>query len=245
MTSQARHGGGKAAGAELVRVVVAESDRGSDAAPIASGLEGRGISVLARADDIASTMLQASRVKAQVVVITNRFTDSLEVLCSRLQELEPRPRTLLLEGEGDEATLFRAIEAGVDGYATSASGEAVLAEAISALSRGESVIPPAMLGPLLRYLIERRREAASAAEQLVQLTPREREVLALLADGLDQRAIGSALFISPDTARTHIQRVLRKLNVHSRAEAIDLIARNGLVDRLERMVESNGVRHDR
>ena len=94
-----------------------------------------------------------------------------------------------------------------------------------------------MLGPLLRHLIERRREAASAADQLVQLTPREREVLALLADGLDQRAIGAALFISPETARTHIQRLLRKLGVHSRAEAVDLITRNGLVDRLERMVE--------
>lgn len=237
MTSQRRHGEENAAGAGLVRIVLAGPRDGSDAASTVSGLGDRGISVLARTDDVASSVLQASRVGAQVVLVTDGFTDPLALLCSRLHELKPRPFTLLLELEGDEASLFRAIEAGVDGYATRASGEAVLVEAIRALSRGESVIPPAMLGPLLRYLIQRRREAAAVAEQLVQLTPREREVMSLLANGLDQRAIGEALFISPDTARTHIQRVLRKLGVHSRAEAIELIARNGLVDRLERMVE--------
>ena len=237
MTSQRRQGNESAAGADLIRVVLAGPGRGNDTAPDVNVFEGRGISVLARADDIASVVLQAMRVEAQVVLIADGFADSLDVLCSRLQELELQPRTLLLEQKGDEASLFRAIEAGVDGYATTASGEATLAETIRALSRGESVIPPSMLGPLLRHLIDRRREAASAAEQLMQLTPREREVLARLADGMDHRAIGTALFISPDTARTHIQRVLRKLGVHSRAEAVDLITRNGLVDRLERMVE--------
>jgi two-component system, NarL family, nitrate/nitrite response regulator NarL len=73
----------------------------------------------------------------------------------------------------------------------------------------------------------------------VTLTPREREVLSLLVEGRDATGIAAVLFISPETARTHVQRVLRKLGVHSRLEAITLVATTGLADRLERMVERN------
>jgi DNA-binding NarL/FixJ family response regulator len=194
-----------------------------------------GVSVVACTDDVPCTVLQAGRVGAEVVIITKAFADQFLVdLCSQVQALHAGPKILLVDDEGNEESLLLAIEAGVDGYVASTSD---IGEAVRALSRGESVIPPAMLGPLLRRLIERRREAAVVAEYLVQLTPREREVLLLLVEGLDQGAISRSLFISPDTARTHIQRVLRKLGVHSRAEAISLFSRTGLADRLERMVE--------
>jgi two-component system, NarL family, response regulator DevR len=191
----------------------------------------------ANSEDIPRTVLQAERVQADVVVLTSCFRGSKRDLCSRLQLLDPPPRTLVLAERGDEDALLEAIEAGVDGYVIGAVDEAHTLDAMRALPRGESVIPPTMLGSLLRRLIERRREATRAAEQLVRLTPREREVLALLVDGLDQEAISSVLFIAPDTTRTHVQRLLRKLGVHSRAEAIALIAQSGLADRLERMVE--------
>jgi DNA-binding NarL/FixJ family response regulator len=187
--------------------------------------------------DIPCTVLQAERVQADVVVVTDGFRGAKSDLCSRLQLLDPPPRTLVLADREDEGALLEAIEAGVDGYAIGAIGDAHTLDAIRALQRGESVIPPTMLGSLLRGLIERRREATRAADQLVRLTPREREVLALLVEGLDQEGISSALFISPDTTRTHVQRLVRKLGVHSRAEAIALIVTSGLAERLERMVE--------
>jgi DNA-binding NarL/FixJ family response regulator len=198
---------------------------------------GHGLVVVATADDAASTVLQAKRVAADVVVVAAALRDPLPQLCADLHQLKHRPRTIVLDGTGDEETLLQAIESGVDGYVTGASGLEGLGEAIRAIARGESVVPPAMLGPLLRRLIERRREATRAADRLDTLTPREREVLALLVEGRDQAGIAGVLFISPETARTHVQRVLRKLGVHSRLEAVTLVAQTGLADRLERLVE--------
>ena len=195
------------------------------------------IDVVATADDLASTMLQASRTSPEVVVVSTSLMSALPELCRQLRGMDQPPRILVADEQPDEHALLEAIEAGADGYTSGAYGVRGLAAAIRAVDRGESVVPAAMLGPLLRRLIQRQREAAEAADRLVRLTPREREVLSLLAEGLDQQGIAAALVISPETARTHLQRVLRKLGVHSRTEAVALIVRTGLADRLERIIE--------
>jgi DNA-binding NarL/FixJ family response regulator len=191
--------------------------------------------VTATDGDVDATILQTQRVRPSVVVVPSRH--DLPHLCARLQELDGAPPTLVFDRLGSEDSLLHAIESGAAGYVTGNGGLAGLAQAVHAIANGDSVVPPAMLGPLLRRLIERQREAASAMERLVVLTPREREVLALLAEGRDAAGIASVLFISPETARTHLQRVLRKLGVHSRREAIALVATSGLAERLGRMVE--------
>jgi DNA-binding NarL/FixJ family response regulator len=195
------------------------------------------VDVVAVAEDIGSSALQCQRVRPQVVVVAAALIDGVPRLCAEVAVLEPRVGTLVLDRHPDEETLLRSIEAGASGYVTGQGGLAGVAEAIRFIARGQSVVPPAMLGPLLRRLIERQREASRAAERLVALTPREREVLSLLVDGMDLQRIAATLVISPETARTHVQRVLRKLGVHSRLEAIALVAKSGMVDRLERMVE--------
>jgi DNA-binding NarL/FixJ family response regulator len=90
-----------------------------------------------------------------------------------------------------------------------------------------------MLGPLLSDLLDQRRDHESALIKLGDLSPREREVLALVARGAKTSAIGEALFISPETARTHIQNILTKLGVHSRLEAAAFVIENGLLDHLD------------
>jgi DNA-binding NarL/FixJ family response regulator len=220
-----------------VRTVIAGTDEARCDA-LRGALQGApGVQVLAVTSDPATTALQAARSLADVVVLADGCERWTGEICSRLAELARRPHTLLVDAEGDEATLLAAMEAGVDGYAVDGATGAGLPEAIRALARGESVMPRVMLGPLLRYLIEQRREAAAAADQLVALTPREREVLAQLVGGHDHNDMAAELFISPETARTHIQRVLRKLGVHSRAEAIELVHRTGMAERLERLIE--------
>ena len=195
------------------------------------------VTVAATADDAATALLQAERVMAQVVILTGSSATSLPVVCEALHALESAPKILFLDGDADEDMLLIAIEAGVDGYTVDTDGVVGVGEAVRSIVRGEAVIPPAMLGSLLRRLIQRRRDAASAADRLVELTRREREVLSLLVDGLDHQRIATALFISPETARTHVQRILRKLDVHSRGEAVALFSQAGLADRLERMVD--------
>lgn len=196
-----------------------------------------GLQVLATVGDHVAAVLLARRVAPDVVVVSTSFEGSLATLCEELQALDPAPRVLLADRTQDEGSLFHAIEVGFDGYTSGAHGMQGLARAIEAIARGESVVPSALLGSLLRWLIERQRQAAGAAERLVSLTRREREVLSLMVEGADQARIASELFISPDTVRTHIQRLLRKLEVHSRAEAVALVAETGLADRLERIVE--------
>ena len=210
----------------LVREAVAESLT-----------QDHGVVVAAVTEDLGTTLLQSERVQADVVVISQRLSGPLAAFCERLHQLDHPPRVLVADAAPDEHALLHAIESGADGYSSGAQGLKGLVEAINAIARGESVVPAAMLGPLLRRLIQRQREAAIAAERLVALTRREREVLSLLVDGLDQEAIAQTLYISPETARTHLQRLLRKLDVHSRAEAVALVAQTGLADRLERIVE--------
>ena len=222
-----------------LRIVHADP-RGIVREAVALALEaGHGISVVASTDDPRTTVLQAERTHADVVVVAGMLNGELEAICHGIRSLEPRPRTLVLDSAGDEDALLRAIEAGADGYLTGTSGLQGLADAVHALAREESVVPPSMLGPLLRRLIQRRRAASAAWSKLDRLTPREREVLGLLVDGLDDVRIADRLVISPETVRTHVQRILRKLEVHSRVEAIAVVAQFGSTDRLERVVEGS------
>ena len=203
---------------------------------VSEALTLNGIDVAATAGDSRATMLQAQRTLPDVVAVAGSLLGPLPRLCAALREIDPAPRVLIIDGDPDDEALLQAIEAGVDGYLTGDSGIDVVSDAVRALATGESVVPPSMLGPLLRRLIQRHREATQAVDQLVALTPREREVLVLLVDGLDDEGMAQRLFISPETARTHVQRILRKLDVHSRVEAVALVAEAGLIDRLERMI---------
>jgi DNA-binding NarL/FixJ family response regulator len=226
-----------AAGA--LRVVHADP-RGIVREAVALAFEvGHDIEVVASTDDPGTTVLQAERTRADVVVVAGMLNGQLATICNGIRSLQPRPRTLVLDCGGDEDALLRAIEAGADGYLTGTSGLHGLVDAVHALARGESVVPPEMLGPLLRRLIQRRRAASDAWSKLDRLTPREREVLGLLVDGLDDVRIADRLVISPETVRTHVQRILHKLEVHSRVQAIAVVAQFGSTEHLERAVEGS------
>lgn len=220
-----------------VRVVLVTGSRPARDVTAQTAEWDHGIVVAATADDLHTAVLQVKRTKPAVVVVSATVGDWLASLCRELRALNPRPRVLLADGDNDTGALLWAIESGVDGYLTRRTSVDAVAEGIRALARGEAVVPPTMLGPLLRRLIERRREADRATEQLVRLTRREREVLARMVEGSKASEIADDLVISPETVRTHIQRILRKLEVHSRDEAVALAARTGLADRLERVVE--------
>jgi two-component system, NarL family, nitrate/nitrite response regulator NarL len=224
-----------------LRIVLAEPRRLLRDAFAEALAIGYGFEVTATDGETASTLLQIERIQPHVVVLAATVRADLVKLCERLNRLFGSPRVLVLDGGGSDEGLLHAIESGAAGYVTGHGGLAGVVEAIHSVARGESVVPPAMLGTLLRRLIERQREAARAAERLMALTPREREVLSLLTEGRDAAGIAAVLFISPETARTHVQRVLRKLGVHSRLEAISLVATTGLADRLERMVERSAL----
>jgi DNA-binding NarL/FixJ family response regulator len=151
---------------------------------------------------------------------------------SIIKDRVPDCRVLVLSSRDDYRALIEILDAGASGYLTKASPLADLIQATRAVNRGEMLVPPRMLGPLLAALLRRRREQHHAYELVSQLTRREREVLALVAEGADNRTIAETLVISPQTARTHIQNILNKLSVHSRLAAAAFVTQNGIVSEL-------------
>ena len=149
-----------------------------------------------------------------------------------IKESVPQCGVLILAGEEDSQALVEALEYGADGYLTKDCALAELIDATKAVHRGDVLIPGRMLGGLLARLMRRRKAQEDALRRIWELTKREREVLALLADGADNETIADALVISPQTARTHIQNILGKLGVHSRLEAAAFVVQNRMMDEL-------------
>lgn len=123
--------------------------------------------------------------------------------------------------------LIESVDAGCRGFLPHTAPLEQVREAIDTILEGGSVIPPDLLGTVLRHLVDRRRVVADDLD-LHLLTDREREVFRLAAQGARKDEIGERLFISPDTARTHLQRVYRKLGINSQAELIALAAGEGV-----------------
>ena len=149
-----------------------------------------------------------------------------------IKDRVPSCRVLVLGATEDCRRLTEVLDAGASGYVTKESPLADLITATRAVHRGETPIPPRMLGPLLTTLLRRKRELDGAHARIARLTRREREVLALLADGADNDHIARMLVISPQTARTHIQNILTKLSVHSRLEAAAFVTQNAIMSDL-------------
>jgi DNA-binding NarL/FixJ family response regulator len=135
---------------------------------------------------------------------------------------------LVLGSNEDYRRLVDLLDAGASGYLTKEAPLADLIHATRAVHHGDTLVPPRMLGPLLTGLLRRRKEQDRAYDRVARLTRREREVLALLAEGADNEGIARVLVISPQTARTHIQNIFGKLSVHSRLEAAAFVTQNGI-----------------
>ena len=140
------------------------------------------------------------------------------------------PVLVLARGQA-EAVLLPALEAGALGVVAGTETYAELVLIIKAALRGEACVPRGMLGSLLRDLIERRRRDDQTLTRYRRLTGRERDVLRMLARGADVSDIAQALVLSPQTVRSHLQHVLDKLEVHSRAEAVGFVLEHDLMDR--------------
>lgn len=193
---------------------------------LASGTD---LEVVAEARDGLQAVAEAERTRPDVALLDANLPNCDGIRAAEMiRERVPECHVIVLSGEEDEQILIRALEAGANGYFTKEYPLAELIEAARAVHRGETLVPTRMLGPLLSRLLHRRRRQEDALRQLARLTRREREVLSLLADGADNDSIAQALIISPQTARTHIQKLLSKLGVHSRLEAAAFVLQNGI-----------------
>ena len=160
----------------------------------------------------------------------------LDVSMPRLNGLEaaaelarraPEIRLLMLSMHDDEQYLFAALRAGASGYVLKSAVDRDLVEACRATMRGEAFLYPDVAAALVREPVA----GGSAADEPLAdpLTPREAEVLTLIAEAYTTRQIAEALFISPKTVENHRGRIFQKLGMHDRVELTRYAIRRGLV----------------
>jgi DNA-binding NarL/FixJ family response regulator len=125
--------------------------------------------------------------------------------------------------------VFRALRAGAAGFLLkSASGER-LAQAVRTVAAGESLLDPAITTRLVEHFLSRPEFDPELRARLDGLTPREREILLLLARGQSNAEMGRELFLSETTVKSHVTRMLSKLSVSSRVQAVVLAYETGLI----------------
>ena len=206
-----------------IRVLIVDDHR-MVAESLASALTERaGIEVVATASTAAEGLDKALAYRPDVVLMDYRLPDENGVVASkRLLARMPELKIAMITSFPNEEVIIGAVEAGCVGFVPKDQPVDEVARAIVAAVRGEAVISPSVLARVLPRL--RRRGGPSEG-----LSPRELDVLRLLAEGLGNDAIAAQLSLTRNTVRNHAQRILTKLGAHSRLEAVAVAARQGLV----------------
>ncbi|MFG6201757.1 response regulator [Nonomuraea sp. JJY05] len=138
-------------------------------------------------------------------------------------------RVLILTTYDTDEYVFDALQAGASGFLLKDAGPAELLHAVRVVAAGDALLAPRITRRLIGQFTARRTAARAAEDRLAVLTEREREVLALVGQGLSNHEIGAALFLSPATARTHVSRAMAKLGARDRAQLVVIAYRTGLV----------------
>jgi DNA-binding NarL/FixJ family response regulator len=136
---------------------------------------------------------------------------------------------LILTTYDTDAYVYEALQAGASGFLLKDAGPAELLHAIRVIAAGEALLAPRITRRLIEQFTAGRSAAQAAEDRLAVLTPREREVLALVGQGLSNDEIGAAMYLSPATARTHVSRAMTKLGARDRAQLVVIAYQTGLV----------------
>jgi DNA-binding NarL/FixJ family response regulator len=161
---------------------------------------------------------------ANVVLLDGDLSaDAAFRLCQELSQRGDTPHVVFLSHSSDPGRIARAIAAGAVGWVCKDESLDHLIEVIRCAARGETWLPPREMGAVLRLLMRGSDPEQDDCDKLLAaLTPREREVLAYLAEGTSRRDLAERLHMSPNTVRTHLQNLMSKLGVHSALEAVAL-----------------------
>ncbi len=185
-----------------------------------------GIEVVAEAGDGAAGVAAVEEHLPDVVLMDLRMpgVNGLEAT-ARITATLPQVAVLVLTMDEDDASVFAALRAGARGYLLKEADGADVHRALLAVGRGEAVFGTGVAGRVVAYF---SGPNGGGAVPFPDLTDREREVLELVAAGLDNTAIARRLFLSPKTVRNRVSDVLGKLQARSRAEAVALARDAGL-----------------
>jgi DNA-binding NarL/FixJ family response regulator len=216
-------------GAREVRVLVLHRDMlVAEALKRALSAEPGVRAVGALAEPVEAIQMAAKRPPQVAVVDLALPGDAAAETVRRLSDVAPRTAVVALSN-GDELSVARAVEAGAAGHVPTSAPLRSLAEYVRRAARGETLVGAGERREMLRRLRHRRAEQATAEQRTNRLTPREVEILQLMADGVRKGDLAPLLGMSPATLRTHVQNIITKLGVHSKTEALAFVIRHGRV----------------
>ncbi len=209
---------------DAVEVLIVQ-DHAMVADALAEALAGRdGLRVVGTAGTATDAVTLVAAHQPHVVLLDLRLADcdDATAVIPDLLRSSPDTKVVVLSAWSDDWSVSRAVEAGCHGYLLKDQRLAELVDGVLAAARGEATFAPAVLSRVLKLL----RPGTVNAESL---TAREGEVLRRLADGLTTEQIAADLYVSVNTVRNHVNNIIRKLNVHSRLEAVSYALRTGLI----------------
>ena len=218
------------AGDDAIAVLIAEAHR-LDRAGFRLLLEREGdVTVVGEAARGEHAVAEARRLGPDVVLLDSGVPglDAVRVT-RRIFEASPAARILLLTASMSDADVFVALQAGAHGVLLRDSGPGDLLRAVRVVSRGGGLLTPGFTRRLAADVVTRMAHAAAVHPELEALTEREREMLALVGHGLSNREIAERLAVTAATVKSHVGRVLAKLNARDRAELVMLAYETRLV----------------
>jgi DNA-binding NarL/FixJ family response regulator len=221
--------------AGLIRVLLADDQRVvRDGLGTLLGLLD-GIELVGTAADGEEAVALAAEHDPDVVLMDLSMPrcDGIEAI-RRLAARGDRPRAIALTTYADDASVLGALRAGARGYLTKDAGAEEIRAAVEAVARGEAALDPAVQHHVVAALAgpgtpPPSPPAPGAVAPPDDLTPREAEVLALIAAGLTNAEIAERLVVSAATVKTHVNHIFAKTNVRDRAQAVTYAYRHGLV----------------
>ena len=187
------------------------------------------LEVVGEAADGREAIEAAAAVRPDVVLMDVRMPnlDGIEAT-RRLTVLPQPPRVLMLTTFDLDEYVYEALRAGASGFLLKDAGADELLHAVRVVAAGEALLSPSITRRLIADY-SRRPPASEQPAALAELTPRELEVLRLLARGLSNAEIAGELVLGDATVKTHVARVFQKLDLHDRAQAVVLAYETGLV----------------
>lgn len=215
-----------------IRVLLADDQaliRGGFAALISSADD---LEVAGEAIDGADAVRQARALRPDVVLMDVRMPGTDGVTACGQITADPdlgQVKVLVLTTFEQDDYILTALQAGASGFLGKGAAPGELLDAIRIVARGESLLSPRATRVVIERLLAAPAGAAGAGPDLSVLTGREREIVALVATGLSNDEIAARLFVSPLTAKTHVNRAMAKLGARDRAQLVVLAYRSGLV----------------
>ena len=179
--------------------------------------------VVGEAETASGALDQALRLKPDVVLLDLRLPDRSGVdVCRELKQRGARPSVLCLTSYADERTILAAMDAGADGYLLKEVDGLNIGDAIETIARGGSVMDPRVTRRFLSAVRDQDGGIVQLRRQLERISPQERRVMDLVANGRTNKEIAEALKLRAGTVRNYLATIFQKLGVARRAEAVAL-----------------------